>query len=174
MGEFGAPFRLVSMRGKKADGADRRRLGAAAAVAVAALSACASGPGPGESRHVSEHRLRVAVESGLDLYDGGEFVLAARRFRDASVLAGALSQGEVQRRALTSECVSWLRARRLSDLADCSGRLERMQRKQRRPEPGVNTLIAMGAIAGGRPLPSLRIPHSVRPLLESPAQEDLR
>ena len=174
MGELGAPLRLVSTRGKKADGADLRRLGAAAVLAVAALQACATGSAPGAPQEQSERRMRSALEAGLDLYEGGEFVLAARRFRDASVLAGVLSQQEMQRRAVTSECLSWLRSRRLAELAECSGRLESIQRNQRRPEPGVNTLIAMGAIAGGRPLPALRVPHSVRRLLASPEKEDRR
>ena len=43
-----------------------------------------------------------------------------------------------------------------------------------RSDGGVNTLIAMGAIAGGRPLPALRVPHSVRPLLASPEKENRR
>ena len=60
---------------------------------------------------------------------------------------------------------------RLGELAECSQRLERLQRRERRSEPGVNTLIALGAIAGQRPPPALRIPNTVEPLFRQTAKE---
>jgi hypothetical protein len=108
---------------------------------------------------------------GLDLYASGEFVLAARRFAIAGQQASAVGDRDLERRALTGQCLAWLRAHRLPELAHCSESLERAQRRLRRPDPGVNTLVALGAIAGGRPLPPLHLPRSVRPLILGAAGE---
>ena len=72
---------------------------------------------------------------------------------------------------MTAACTAWLRARELAELADCTSQLEYLQRHSRRSDPGVNTLIAMGAIAGGRPLPPFRVPNAIQPLLQQAAQE---
>ncbi len=131
-----------------------------------ALAACAT---PRDAH--TQHAARAALGSGLDLYEAGEYVLAAERFTLAERRAAAASARELQRKALVGACLSWLHAERLQALAACSERLERAQRRARRPEPGVNTLIALGAVAGGRPLPALRIPSSVRPLVRAAAGE---
>jgi len=115
-------------------------------------------------------RLDASVASAFDLYDGGEYVLAARRFHGAVDLAIVLDDDEARRRATAGECVSWLRARELSELAACSERLETLQSRERRPDPGVNTLIALGSIAGGRPLPPLRLPVAVAPVIRASAE----
>ncbi len=98
-------------------------------------------------------------------------MLAARRFADAAKQAAPVNARELERRATSAECVSWLRARELNALTECAGRLERLQRRARRADPGVNTLVAVGALAGGRPLPRLRIPNGVRPLLVAAGKE---
>ena len=43
--------------------------------------------------------------------------------------------------------------------------------KRQEADPGVNTLIALGAIAGQRPVPPLRIPRDVQPLLRAASRE---
>jgi hypothetical protein len=113
--------------------------------------------------------MNTNVASGFDLYDGGEYVLAARRFHSAVDLAVVLDDEESRRRATAGECVCWLRARKLAELAECSQRLEAVQSRQRRPDPGVNTLIALGSIAGGHPLPTLRLPVAVAPVIRASA-----
>jgi hypothetical protein len=150
-------------------GAAAFRLGAAAVVAVAALFGCRT-TAPVESLAAMRARMNTSVASGFDLYDGGEYVLAARRFHAAVDLAIVLDDDASRRRATAGECVSWLRARKLAELAECSRRLEDLQTRQRRPDPGVNTLIAMGSIAGGHPLPALRLPVAVAPLIRASAE----
>jgi hypothetical protein len=134
-------------------------------LSAAALTACATASAPGPERARARAELRSSLHTGLDLYDGGEFVLAGRRFSDAADRAAILGEDELERRATTAECTCWLRGRRLAELSECSRRLERLQRHARGPDPGVNTLIALGAIAGGRPLPPLKLPRAVAPLL---------
>ena len=77
----------------------------------------------------------------------------------------------MERKTTTAECAAWLRARRLGELAGCTERLEALQRKGRRSDPGLNTLLAMGAVAGGRPLPPFRVPSAVHPILRASAKE---
>ncbi len=79
----------------------------------------------------------------------------------------------MERRAMTGECTSWLRARRLGELAECTERLEALQRRQRRSDPGLNTLLAIGAIAGGRPLPPFKVPNAVHPIVRASAMESM-
>jgi hypothetical protein len=176
METVGQPHRLLSHRGRRRDGAPLRRHGAATVAAVAALIAavgvatgCATGSSPLRQPTVAEARANVTA--GLDLYESGEFVLAARRFNVAATQASALRAHLLEKQAVTGECTAWLRARRLGELADCTARLEQLQRRERRSEPGVNTLIALGAIAGQRPLPALRIPNTVEPLFRQAAEE---
>jgi hypothetical protein len=161
MRTVGQPLRLLSNRGRRTGGAPLRRHGAATVAAVAALIAavgvaagCATGPTSLSRPTPTAAQARANVTAGLDLYESGEFVLAARRFHLASTQASALHE-----------------RRRLGELADCTARLEQLQRRERRSEPGVNTLIALGAIAGQRPLPALRIPNTVEPLFRQAAKE---
>jgi hypothetical protein len=174
----GQPLRLLSTGGRRTDGAPLRRHGAATVAAVAALIAavgvaagCATGPTSLGRPTPTAAQARANVTAGLDLYESGEFVLAARRFHVASTQASALHERALEKKAVTGECTAWLRARRLEELAECTARLERLQRRERRSDPGVNTLIALGAIAGQRPPPALRIPNTVEPLFRQTAKE---
>jgi hypothetical protein len=177
MERVGQPLRLHSTGGRRTGEAALRRQGAATAVAVAALiAALAVAVGcetvPGTAPRASTAALaRENVTAGLDLYESGEFVLAARRFHTASTQASSIRDRALEKKSVTGECTAWLRARRLGELSECTERLERLQRRERRSEPGVNTLIALGAIAGQRPLPSLRIPNTVQPLFRQAADQ---
>jgi hypothetical protein len=178
MRKVGQPLRLISTGGRKPDGALLRRHGAATVAAVAALIAavaavvgCTAVPTPLRGPSANADRARANVTAGLDLYESGEFVLAARRFHAASTQARTAGERALQKKSVVGECTAWLRARRLGELAECSQRLERLQRRERRSEPGVNTLIALGAIAGQRPAPALRIPNTVQPLFRQAAKE---
>ncbi|MEN8183699.1 MAG: hypothetical protein ABFS46_14315 [Myxococcota bacterium] len=143
------------------------RTAAAAAVAVLALLGCATARVPEGATRAA----RSSTLAGLDLYAAGEFVLAGERFARAAEQATRAGDRRLARKAVTGECLAWLHARRLADLASCTQRLERLQRRARRPDPAVNALVAFGAIAGARPLPPLRIPRSVRPLVRAAAEE---
>lgn len=171
MGNAGAPLQRTSNGGRRTDGAGRWR-GAAAAVLVAALVpvalACQSPPRPDPAE---ARRVRANVEAGLNLYDAGDFVLAAHRFHDAAEGARRVRSLPTERKATTAECTSWLRARRLAELADCTQRLETLHRRERRSDPGLNTLLAMGAVAGGRPIPPFRVPTAVHPMVRAAAKE---
>jgi hypothetical protein len=150
----------------------QRRWGAATAAAVAALVsfACQSPPtrtlAPAEARRVEEN-----VRSGLVLYESGDFVLAARRFREAGRGARGFGDLTLERKATTAECTAWLRARRLRDVSECTLRLEGLHRRERRADPGLNTLLAMGAVAGGRPIPPFRVPTAVHPIVRAAVKE---
>jgi hypothetical protein len=152
----------------------RRR--AATAIAVAALCAvavaCASGR-PRPTTHLPDNvaAARSNLSAGLALYESADYTLAARRFELAGRQARAARDHELTKQAVTAACTAWLRARALPELADCTSQLEYLQRHSRRSDPGINTLIAMGAIAGQRPLPPFRVPNSVQPLLRQAAQE---
>jgi hypothetical protein len=178
MRKVGQPLRLISTGGRKPGGALLRRHGAATVAAVAALiaavgaiAACTAVPTPMRGPGASAARARANVTAGLDLYESGEFVLAARRFHAASTQARAAGVRALEKKSVVGECTAWLRARRMGELAECTARLERLQRRERRSEPGVNTLIALGAIAGQRPAPALRIPNTVQPLFRQAAKE---
>jgi hypothetical protein len=116
--------------------------------------------------------LPPSVEAGLELYEQGEYERAGARFREAVAVAEARGDRELELRATTAECTAWLAARRLAELAECGERLERQARRERRSDPGVNTLVAMAAIAGERPLPSLRTPAEVRSVLRQAVREE--
>lgn len=172
MGFAGAALRHTSDGGKKRGGARLRWRRAAAASAVAALMplvACqttpAPAPDPEAARQVMEN-----VRSGLTLYESRDFVLAAHRFNEAAAGARNCQDLSMERRTTTAECTSWLRARRLPELASCTERLEALHRRERRSDPGLNTLLAMGAIAGHRPLPPFRVPSAVHPIVRKAAQ----
>ena len=166
----GAVLRRTSFGGRSPGGAERRRRSAAAALAVAAtslLAACAStGPPRAAARAVPWN-----VETGLDLYGAGDFVPAAQRFGEAADEARRYRDSDLERRARAAECMAWLRAHRLGELSRCSVRLQALQLRARRSDPGVNTLLAFGAIAGRRPLPPLKVPNAVRPLVHGAAEE---
>ena len=178
MRKVGQPLRLISTGGRKPDGAPLRRHGAATVAAVAALIAavgaavgCTAVTTPVRRPWATAAQARANVTAGLDLYESGEFVLAARRFHAASTQASAEGVRALEKKSVVGECTAWLRARRLGELGECSERLERLQRRERRSEPGVNTLIALGAIAGQRPAPALRIPNTVQPLFRQAVGE---
>ena len=167
-----ASLRRTSRGGRRTAGAKRRH-GAAVALTAAALLplvACQSPPprtpDPAEARAVMEN-----IRSGRVLYESGDFVLAANRFQDAA--SGARNCGDLsmERKATSAECTSWLRARRLADFSSCTARLESLHRRERRSDPGLNTLLAMGAVAGGRTLPPYRVPSAVHPMVRAAAKE---
>jgi hypothetical protein len=100
--------------------------------------------------------------------------MAARRFEDAADAASEIGDRELERRATAAECASWLRAGQLPQLGDCTARLESLQRRAQRSDPGVNTLVALGSLSAGRPLPSLRLPEPVHAVLQEAAKESER
>ncbi|MBW2290233.1 MAG: hypothetical protein JRG90_20755 [Deltaproteobacteria bacterium] len=171
-------LRRLSFGGKSADGAADGRRRAAAALAAAALLACfggaiacetpAAAPGRGPSHAAA---ARSNLSAGLGLYESADFTLAARRFEAAGQRARAAGDRALEKQAVTAECTAWLRARELSEFNDCTTHLEYLQRHSRSSDPGVNTLIAMGAIAGNRPLPPFRLPTAIQPLMQQAAQE---
>lgn len=171
-------LRRFSFGGRSADGAAPGRRWAATVWAVAALLAvfggavgCVNAPTalPRGTSNAASARSNLAA--GLGLYESSEFTLAARRFEMAAQQANAAGDRELEKLAVTAECTAWLRARERSELSDCTSHLEYLQRHSRTSDPGVNTLIAMGAIAGERPMPSLHVPTSIQPLLQQAAQE---
>jgi hypothetical protein len=111
------------------------------------------------------------LASGLGLYESADYTMAARRFEEAAQRARAGGDRALEKQAVTAECTAWLRARELSEFTDCTTHLEYLQRHSRSSDPGVNTLIAMGAIAGDRPLPPFRLPSAIQPLMQQAAQE---
>ena len=171
-------LRRTSTGGRRVAGSISRRRWAAIVTAIAALvplsaflSACESPPrqtvrDPAEARRVMED-----IESGLDLYDDGDFVLAAQRFSSAAEGARRCEDPVMERKTTTAECTSWLRAGRMEAFGACTARLEALHRVGRRSDPGLNTLLSMGAVAGGRPLPPLRVPSAVHPMVRAAAQE---
>jgi len=149
---------------------------AATAIAVAALCgfalACASGRPPSPARAPNPTAAaRSNLSAGLALYESADYTLAARRFELAGKQARQARDQDLTKQAVTAACTAWLRARALPELADCTSQLEYLQRRSRSSDPGVNTLIAMGAIAGQRPLPPFRVPNSIQPLLQQAAKE---
>jgi hypothetical protein len=156
-------LRLRGMR----PGSARHRILVFLGSATLSLLGCATLQDPDASR-----AARSSAEAALDLYEAGEYTLAAERFAQASRRAAAAGEATLQRNSVAGECLAWLHARRLPELAECSKRLERLQRGDRRPDPALNTLVALGAVAGDRALPDLRIPTSVRPLVQAAARGD--
>lgn len=147
---------------------NRRRGGVAVAWVAAALSfACAGAalpPGGVE-------RVERSIEAGLSLYQSGEFVVAAQRFQEASEAAHALRLRDLSKRAAIAECTAWLRARAIREFDGCSQRLERMHRRANRAEPGIGTLLALGAIAGDRPSPPFRVASDVAPIIRAAGEQ---
>jgi hypothetical protein len=178
MKAVGRSLRRIPIGGRIENEALLRRHGAATAAAVAALilllfagTGCeTTAPTPVRTSSAAA-QARANLRAGLDLYESGEFSLAAQRFKTGAVEAHAARDRVLEKKAVTAECTSWLRGRRLAELAECTNRLELLQRTERRSDPGVNTLIAFGAIAGQRPLPELRIPNEVQALVRQAAAE---
>lgn len=166
MSNVGAGHWLARIGGTEPAGAFRRWRGVATAAAVATLFACAHAPPP-EIPSGSSERMDTAIRAGLDLYDSGEYELAARRFEDAGQEARKLRQPAIEKRALMAQCTSWLLARRNAEFGRCSDRLEHMHRRANRAEPGLGTLLALGAIADERRPPPFRIAPEVAPLLRA-------
>ncbi len=153
-----------------------RPTGAAAGGVAAALClltvfavfamACATGPPPAPAAAGFVER---EVEAGMGLYAGGNYLLAADRLRAAAEEAERCDQPEAAVRIRVGECTAWLRGGNLAAFRRCTRRLEALQRQLGRSEPGINTLLALGAIARGEALPPYRLPASVRRLLQTTA-----
>jgi hypothetical protein len=143
-------------------------------VAAAGLAACVAPPrATGPSAAVPDDGVRSALADGVRLYESREYVLAADRFRTAATRAERGGDRELATRATTAECTSWLLARRLAELDGCGARLDGLQRRIHRTTHGANALVALGAVAGGRPLPGVNVPRAIRPVV-MPGREDLR
>ncbi len=168
MQDVGAALWRAIPGGTQSGGAFWRWRGVAVAMAAAALSACATNAPPPSSG--SALRLERAIVAGLDLYQAREYAVAAERFHDAAREAHALGDRKTEKSALTAECTSWLRAQRTVEFATCTERLAKRHRRARRPDPGLGTLLAMGAIAGERPAPPFRVPAEVAPLISAARQ----
>jgi hypothetical protein len=148
-----------------------RRHGVAIAAAVAALAPLAACQTPGPADLEQARRVQAGIDAGLNIYEAGDYVLAARRFQEVAQVSRFHRDVPMERKIRTAECTAWLRARRLGDLSACSERLETLQRKGRRSDPALNTLLALGAVAGGRPLPPFRVPSAVHPIVRATAKE---
>ncbi len=147
-------------------GGRHRRIGAAIAVlAIAASSACATAPATGPGAAAVHAQVRSHFDAGLDLYGSGEYSLAADRFARGAEVASRYARIDDEAELRTAECTAWLRAGNVPALCRCTRRLETLQRRRGRSDPGVNTLIALGSLADRRGLPALRLPNTVRPLL---------
>lgn len=164
-----AGFRRAITGGTQLVGALRRWHGVAVAGAAATLLACAGPPAPGAAD--ARARLERSVAAGLDLYDAREFAVAAERFHDAAREAYGLGDHALEKTALSAECTSWLRAGRMADFGACTERLADRHRRSHQPDPGVGTLLALGAIAGDRPEPPYRVPSQVAPLVRAARRE---
>jgi hypothetical protein len=165
MWDVGAGQRSASIEGVQTAGGGRLRgYRVAIAAAVSALFACAHGAPPGTAAAYTE-----SVRAGLDLYEGGEYVIAARRFEDASREAQFLRDGPGEKRAVAAACTSWLRARRVGEFARCTDQLEHLHRRANRAEPGLAALLALGAIAGDRELPPFRVTPGAREVISETA-----
>ena len=134
-----------------------------------ALGACASAP-PQSGAAAGERALQI----GLGLYDAGEYARAGERFRESGNLFRAARVRERWRDATAAECTAWLRAQYLRQLDDCSQRLGSLLRRDRRSDPGANTLVALGAVAGGRAVAANRIPREIAPILRTMVAEAKR
>ena len=115
--------------------------------------------------------MQRAIAAGLDLYDAREFAVAAERFHDAAREAYALGDERSEKTALSAECTSWLRADRMPEFAACTERLALRHRRSHEPDPGVGTLLALGAIAGARPEPPYRVPSEVATVIRAARYE---
>jgi len=136
--------------------------------AAATLFACTSLQGPPPVGAQAEFARRMGA--GHRLYQESEYALAGRRFGEAAVYAHVHRQMDAEKRATVAECVCWLRSRAVSELDECTRRLDVMHQRAKRSERGIGTLLALGAIAGERPPPPFRIPEDVSPVLRKAAK----
>ena len=141
-----------------------------AVVASGAIQiACVTPPNP-DPRNIDT--APASLRAGLALYEEHEFARAGRQFHDAVETALRNGDRDLAHRATVAECTSWLRARQLREFCSCSKTLSVSQRRTRTTDPRVNTLIAMGAIAEGKSLPSLKTPRTVRSVLRFAVEEE--
>jgi len=147
---------------------------AAVALVLLGLTACVApanrpvSPEPGVGTEAHD-----AISDGVRLYEAGEYAMAARRFETGAGLAERLRDLPLAWRATAAECTSWLLARDLRMFDGCSVRLEVIQARNHESSGGTNALIALGAVAGGRPQPAVNVPRAVRTVMR-PGQESLR
>jgi len=149
-------------------------LGTGVALALLGLTACVAPSG----RNVSPPpgagaETRDAISDGVRLYESGEYAMAARRFGTGASLAEGVGDLPLAWRATAAECTSWLLARDLRMFDGCSLRLEAIQARNHESSGGTNALIALGAVAGGRPQPAVNVPRAVRTVMR-PGQGSLR
>lgn len=140
--------------------------GVAVALALLFAAGCASPPPPSPAR---AGYVEAEAEAGARLYQIGDYGLAARRFRAAADEAERCGQPVLESRVRIAECTAWLRGGDVNSFRHCTARLEVLHGELGHSEPGVNTLLALGAIARGEALPPFRLPPSVRRLLQSTA-----
>ena len=174
MATAGDALRRTSTGGWSKNGA-RRRWGVATVPAVATLLvlvACQTPPPPPAPDPAEAAEVRANIDAGLSLYDAGDYVLAAQRFREAAIGARNCGSLPMERKATTAACASLLQARKLSEFGACTTTLERLHRRERRSDPGLNTLLAMGAISGDRPIPPFRVPSAVHPIVRAAAKKE--
>jgi len=144
------------------------------ALVLLGLSACvAPVPRPVASVPGIGPETKAAVADGVRLYEAGEYAMAARRFEAGSALAEQLGDLALAWRATAAGCTSWLLARQLRELDACSLRLESLQARNHETSGGTNALIALGAVAGGRPQPAVNVPRAIRTVVR-PGQEAVR
>jgi hypothetical protein len=174
MGRAGESTFRIRSGGGGSRGATLRRPRAATAAAVAAPTAlaCETAPrhSPAQARAERAREVMQEIRAGLDLHAARDFALAAPRFHAASQGARECRDVPMERRAIAAECAAWLLARSLPELAECSARLEDVLRRERRSDAAASALVALGAIAGERALPALRIPPDVQPLVRAAAE----
>ncbi len=113
--------------------------------------------------------IESEVSAGMRLYQGGDFALAASRLRAAADEAGRCGEPVTEANIRVGECTAWLRGSKVEEFRRCTARLEVLQGELGYSEPGVNTLLALGAIARGEALPPFRLPRAVRQLLQTTA-----
>jgi len=149
-------------------------LGLGAALVLLGLSACvAPVPRPVASVPGIGPETQAAIADGVRLYEAGEYAMAARRFEAGSALAEQLGDLPLAWRATAAGCTSWLLARQLREFDACGLRLESLQARNHEASGGTNALIALGAVAGGRPQPAVNVPRAIRTVMR-PGQEAVR
>ena len=115
--------------------------------------------------------LERSLREALAFYDAGEYARAARGCRDAGNRARLLRRSQERCAALVAECTAWLRAERMTEFGSCTGRLAALEGRGGGRDRAVNTLIALGAIADGRPVPAARVPAPVDRMIRKAAGE---
>ncbi len=171
MSESGVPNRLERTTTAAPGHPARAAAGGAAAalcllLALGAAGCASTAPPP---RPAPAGFVESEAEAGARLYRIGDYTLAARRFRAAADEAERCGEPMMESELRVGECTAWLRGGDLNAFRHCTARLETLHREIGRSEPGVNTLLALGAIARGEALPPFRLPAAVRPLLLSTA-----